>query len=89
MNANLTERNVMKLWERLITATKRRGGTNAFRSPASGEQILALESAIGIELPVSLRAFLKCQNGCIEYSDQLVVGNPFLSTDEIASDWKT
>jgi hypothetical protein len=40
-------------------------------------------------LPHSLTALLKCQNGCIDYLDQLIVGTPFFSTTEIARDWAT
>jgi len=42
-----------------------------------------------MKLPVALVALLSCQNGCVDYFDQLLVGSPFLSTQEILSEWKT
>lgn len=89
MNIELIEMNIREAWRRIVTSVTERGGTNEFHPPASNEQIAELESKLGIRLPYSLSSFLKCQNGCIDYFDQIIVGTPFLSTEEIERDWAT
>ncbi len=87
MNTELIYLNVREAWERIIACIANRGASNAFNPPASSDQISSLESTLGMSLPHSLIAFLKCQNGCKDYSDQLIVGIPFFSTAEIEEEW--
>ena len=87
MNNELTEQNIKDAWNRIVASIADRGASNAFNPPASDEQISTLESKLGMSLPYSLSAFLRCQNGCKDYSDQLIVGTPFFSTSGIEQEW--
>ena len=85
---DLDTANIQDAWRRITTQLHELDAQNQFNSAATREQIAKLELELGTRLPVTLVALLGCQNGCVEYFDQLLVDAPFLSTQEILSEWK-
>ena len=89
MDPDITKINIRDIWERIVSKIRELNAKNEFNPPATPEQLLKLESELGMDLPIAMAAFLGCQNGCVDYFDQLLVDYPFLSTAEIMSEWQT
>ena len=86
---DLTTVNIQDTWSRITSRIQELDALNEFNPGATREQIAVLESELGTKLPAALVALLGCQNGCVDYFDQLLVDSPFLSTKEILDEWKT
>ena len=79
---------IVKAWEDIKAEIARLGGTNRFKRPATDKQIATLEKKVGFSLPEEVVAYLKVHNGSPDFLEELLINRPFLSTTEIARDWK-
>ena len=89
MNDELTKANIQEIWQRIVAKLDAVGAKNQFNPAATPTQLQKLETELGTELPIALVSLLECQNGSVDYFDQIIVDSPFFSTSQIASEWRT
>ena len=64
-------------------------GKRALKSGASEQELVDLESKIGVKLPTGYRNWLKAHNGQNDFAAGLLVSNEFFATARILEEWQT
>jgi cell wall assembly regulator SMI1 len=62
-------------------------GLARLKSPATDDQVAALEAALGVRLPADYVASLKCHDGQVAGSQWLFPHGELLSTSEVLGQW--